>query len=389
MKENYNCSSMRNAIVRISTNNIIRKDNKELGLKVGDIKIYEKKEIVKLLEDWCETKKFEYFMIEHNEDEDNKHFHIVLCFDAPTPFATIKKKFPFGDIEKCKHGIKNAIQYLVHLNDESKIQYSWDEVINNAPAKLEIYKIPRGQGERDKLKIITDKIISGEIKECEIEKIDQNIYIRHTRQIKSAFDYYRKKQQKNPSRNINVVVLQGEPGSGKTTLCKIIAQRENKTICFSSASNDAVQDYQMGADYFVFDDFDYNSLEVENFKKLTDNNTCSSSKSRYTNKYVNSDIFICTNIPIIDWYKGTSKENLDAIARRITCVLDFLPMQDDHIIRYYIKSIDDLHNDRNPFESKEEVNKKYKLCEVDMTKYISMEDGKKKKEDFFDILKQL
>ena len=389
MKENYNCSSMRNVVARISASNTLRKDNNELGLKVGEIITYEKKEIVKLLEDWSKTKKFEYFMIEHNEDEDNKHFHIVLCFDAPTPFATIKKKFPYGDLEKCKHGVKNAIQYLVHFNDESKTQYSWNEVINNAPAKLEIYKIPRGQGERDKLKIITDKIISGEIQECEIEKIDQNIYIRHTRQIKSAFDYYRKMQQKNPSRNINVIVLQGEPGSGKTTLCKIIAQRENKSISVSSASNDSLQDYQMGTDYFLLDDFDYNSLGVENFKKLTDNNTSSSGPCRYYNKFMNSDIFICTNIPIIDWYKGTSKENLDAIARRITCVLDFLPMQDDHIIRYYRKSVEDLYNDRNSFESKEEINKKYKLYEVDMTQYISMEESIKKKEDFLNVLEHL
>ena len=115
MKENYNCSSMRNVVARISASNTLRKDNNELGLKVGEIITYEKKEIVKLLEDWSKTKKFEYFMIEHNEDEDNKHFHIVLCFDAPTPFATIKKKFPYGDLEKCKHGVKNAIQYLVNI----------------------------------------------------------------------------------------------------------------------------------------------------------------------------------------------------------------------------------------------------------------------------------
>ena len=102
-----------------------------------------------------------------------------------------------------------------------------------------------------------------------------------------------------------------------------------------------------------------------------------------------SDIFICTNIPIIDWYKGTSKENLDAIARRMTCVLDFLPMQDDHIIRYYKKSVEDLYNDRNSFESKEEINKKYKLYEVDMTQYISMEESIKKKEDFLNVLEKL
>ena len=52
---------------------------------------------------WTERKKdIRYYLIEHNEDENNRHFHIVLDFGdtAQARFSTLKKLFPYGDIDR-------------------------------------------------------------------------------------------------------------------------------------------------------------------------------------------------------------------------------------------------------------------------------------------------
>lgn len=51
-------TSMRNVIARISAINHLNLDNKELGLKAGDIVTYKLDELVSMLDEWASTKKF-------------------------------------------------------------------------------------------------------------------------------------------------------------------------------------------------------------------------------------------------------------------------------------------------------------------------------------------
>ena len=316
-------SSMRSAFIRVTQINHIRIDNVDLGLKAGDTLVYRKCDILQVLEEWSMNKAMKYFMIEHNEDPDNIHWHIVLKFEYPTVFDQIKNKFPYGDIERCKHGIKASVQYLVHMNNPEKHQFSWDEVITNAPAKLELYKIPKGESEIEKLNAITELIIKGEIREFEIDRIDYKLYIKFLSQLRKAFEYRQKLVALNPCRYMQVIVLEGPPRVGKSTFCKLYAERENKSICFSSSSNDPWQDYA-GQDIFVYDDFDYTKIKINNLKKAFDPHNTSSVSSRYKNKlFVGDTIFVCTNTPIIDWYTWAQDVDRKALFMRISCVLKF------------------------------------------------------------------
>jgi len=395
MKEVY--SSMRSAMIRVSKINKLKRDNKKLGLKAGDTLVYEKNDIIDILANWSSRKKMHYYMIEHNDDPQNIHYHIVLWFDSPTSFRTIKSVLGYGDIEKCKYGFRNCVRYLWHAENPEKFQYSPDEVITNVPDKLEYYKSAKVMSEKARLDSIIENILSGKIQEYDIDRIDHDIYVKYLHRIENAFKRYKKIKLKNPSRNIKVIVLQGVPGAGKNTLCKIIAQLENKTIGFSSCSNDPLQDYMLGVDYFVIDDFDYKLFDIDDFKKLTDNNTSSSVKRRYSNAVFNSDIMIATNLNILDWYSDAKEVDRKAIHRRITCVLDFLPLQEDMVARYYIKSIDDLHRDREKMKEyngdknlyQQYVDSTYQVKEVDLKKYVSFEDNQVKKEEFLEVLGRL
>ena len=68
--------TMRNANVRISKVN-----NTKQGLVV-----YELEDIKNIIEEWKKQKEFEYFLIEHGENKDNIHYHIVIKFNSVTRF---------------------------------------------------------------------------------------------------------------------------------------------------------------------------------------------------------------------------------------------------------------------------------------------------------------
>ena len=77
MEENN--KSMRNAMIRVSATNIVKKSNKALGVNVGDIIQYSMDDVIRTLEEWTQTKYFNYYAIEHNSDPNNIHYHLLIC----------------------------------------------------------------------------------------------------------------------------------------------------------------------------------------------------------------------------------------------------------------------------------------------------------------------
>lgn len=316
---------MRNAFIRISAINVTNFDDESKGIKAGDVVTYSKQDILDILENWRESRDFKYYLIEHNHDEENLHYHIVLDFPnhSSSTFKTIKNKFPYGNISRCRYGVKNCVQYLVHMNEEDKEKYDWSEVITNAPDKLEDYKIPGKRNREAKLQKVLDAIVYGSLKRYEINKIEPDIYIRHGRKIERAFEYREKILLAKPSRNVSIYVLQGETGSGKSTFCKKWAEDNNQSIYYSSASNDPWQDYN-GQDIFVYDDFRPNKIAIEDFMKSIDPYVNSTASGRYRNKlFIGDTIFLTTNIHILEWFKGSDQRTRDAFFRRISKVLEF------------------------------------------------------------------
>ena len=320
-----NNKKMRTAFIRVSAENHITVDNEKLGVKKGDIVKYTLDDILNTIDEWQTTKKFKYYLIEHNHIEGNKHWHIVLDFpsNSECDFNTLKNKIPYGQIDTCRTGVKNCVRYLVHADQPEKTQYPWDAIITNAPNKLEDYKIPGKTSVNAETQIIINKIISGEIKEFEIDKIPSDIYIKKKKDINRAFEYREKLLLKEPYRDVTIFCIQGSPRSGKSTFTKVWAKQYGKSICFSSSSNDPWQDYA-NQDVFVLDDFDYRSINIEDFKKILDPHNNTTNKSRYNNLlFTGETIVICTNTPITEWFPFADDSSREAIFERISFVLDF------------------------------------------------------------------
>lgn len=312
-----NNKTMRTLFMRISEVN---------HLASGEEIKYTRDDILSTIDNWLKTKKFDYYVIQHiNEDGSNKHWHIVISFPnkSSATFNTVKKKFPYGNIDTCRSGIKNCVRYLVHADSPEKTQYNWEDIITNVPNKLEMHKIPGKTSINVETKVITDKIVKGEIKEYEIEKIPQEVYTQKHSFIMRAFELRRQTLLKDPKRNVQVVALMGKTRLGKSTYARVWAEKYNKSIFFSSGGKDFFGEY-LGQEIVCLDDFSFDSLNINDFKKIIDPYVNGTVPSRYHNKlFIGDTIFICTNQPITDLYPYEDDADRAAVFERISVVLDF------------------------------------------------------------------
>ena len=397
MKQN---KMMRNAMIRVSAKNRTTKHNEQLGVHAGEEICFTKEQIQQILEDWTKTKFFYYYMIEHSADPDNIHYHIVIAFTrtSQAKFSQIKDKFPYGQITNCEYGVKACVQYLVHMNDPAKHQYSWEDVITNSPERLALYKVP-GKATLDmKTQDILNKIISGQIREYQINLIPADIYLKHSSKIKAAFEYRQQLLISNPNREVMVVFLQGPAGIGKSTFCKEWAK--NKSICLSSSSNDPWQDYK-GQTIFVYDDCNFAHTKIEDLLKAWDPHNNTTISARYKNRlFMGDTIFVCSNTPITEWYRYSPMPLRAALLRRISHVLDFdyYPIPENDASAYY--TVNELKDTGEVEEYTTDKGFKryyavYELRQIgdrhpyDPSKYFNMDSDKKRTEAFIKGLDEM
>lgn len=344
----------KNAFIRVSAENHTEKD----GLVT-----YTLSDVVDIVTEWAKTKTMTYYIIEHNgePDDPNKHFHIVLDFGrANCEFTTIKKKFPYGDIERCK-SVRKCIQYLVHLNDLSKQAYSWDDVVTNDTDMGRFKTMPEATVEQWADKYV-DMIMAGEIREYNFsDVVIPQVYVRKKALLNNALELYRRKVFTDKNRHIRVIVAEGGTGTGKTTWAKNYCIGKGYSFCLSSGSNDPWQDY-MGEDVLLLDELRSDVFSLSDLLKILDNHTKSSARSRYSNKlFLGHTIIITTNEPWNDWYLKAEKKERNALKRRADT---------------YMKFTKDAVKD-NPYRSKVEIFK----WDVDQLKYVY------KKTDVWDFKK--
>lgn len=316
-------SKMRNAFIRVSST------NKTLD---GDIKTYNIDDVENILTEWCLTANFLYYFIEHPADEEinQTHWHILLRFASPTQFDTIKNQFPYGDIQNARNN-RNCIQYMVHLNDVTKKPYSWDEIRTN-DKNTDWYKVQSRSSQEIALHAVIEKIVSGEIRQYkQIELIPPALWTKYNVQITKAFEFYTKKIASDPNRKISTVYFSGSTCTGKSTIAKLWCEKMGLSYYVSSASNDVMQGYE-GQDVLILDDFrgdmerkgSARSFNLPDFLKMTDQNTRSSIKSRYSNKdFIGSYIIITSSRPIYDMYFNLGIEDKHQLFRRVSSQYQF------------------------------------------------------------------
>lgn len=301
--------SMKTAFIRVtSVNNTSDK---------GTV-TYNKTDIDKIIKEWASTCKLTYWYIEHSADDEVSmtHWHIVLKFANPMPFENVKSHFPYGDIESAK-SIKKCVQYLVHANDLSKVQYNWSDVVTNCEDMTPFKVQSNAQGEVT-IQRIMEQIDNGIIREYnQFEFIPIEIWSKYKTRIENGLTFYRERVYMDKNREINVVFMSGETGLGKTTFAKQYCENAKKSYCVSSSSNDPMQDYK-GEDVLILDDLRDSDFKFTDLLKILDNHTKTTMKARYHNKaFIGETIIITSYRPLSDWYFDVPKESKCQLYRRI------------------------------------------------------------------------
>ena len=277
------------------------------------------------------------------------HYHIMIMFapkKQPSSFKTIANWFGLEEQFAHKSSSRKAAvsdkyddmcAYLLHLNAPEKYQYDMCEVWSNFNFKDRIDKWKS----KSSIAHIMRDIIEGKITEKNYTNfISGELFAQYKAKIESCFTFVRDKN-KTLNRNMDVIMVHGPGGIGKTTYAKMLAESkgfEPSDIFVTSSGEDIMCGYK-GEGCIIVDDFRKEQMTFVEFLKMTDNNTNSSVRSRYTNKDIsNCKLMIVTSIYSLEkLYAGNTGEDMVQLYRRFKLQLK---MTADEITPYaYVKSI--------------------------------------------------
>ena len=103
-----------------------------------DSYVYDFKEVMRILKS---NKKYAYIKHLPEEDESKEHYHFILRLDNATKKSTLSNKIgvPENYISEIK-SLRTMNRYLIHIDDEDKIQYDIPDVIISKPYQREYIK---------------------------------------------------------------------------------------------------------------------------------------------------------------------------------------------------------------------------------------------------------
>ena len=127
-------------------------------------------------------------------------------------------------------------------------------------------------------------------------------------------------------RNMKCFFLTGDSGTGKTTFAKQYCKDNHLSFFVSSGSNDPLDGYD-GQDVIILDDLRPSVYGLSDLLKLLDNNTASTVKSRFYNKFIScSHIFITTTLSIDSFFRNVFSEEPETsvqLKRRCESLMEF------------------------------------------------------------------
>lgn len=295
----------------------------------------------------------EYAYIVHDKDVDENgelkkaHVHIAIRFHNGSDSKHIAQWFNIKEqyINKAKGGFISLLKYLTHSNAKDKFQYDNSEVVANFDFVKFIEENGNKKGRPKKgddvrKKQIIDDIVNGIIREYNYYNyITAHEYCEYKTAINDSFKYRIDKLLNGGSRDMEVVFITGKSGTGKTTYAKKICEDKGYSYAISSSTNDIMDSYK-GQDVLILDDLRPTSLELVDLLKLLDNNTGSTVKSRYKNKFLECKMVIITTVLEIEHFycdiKGSEFEPIEQFKRRCKT---YVRLDEDNM---YIRAFDTL-----------------------------------------------
>lgn len=303
-------------------------------------------EMFDVLESHATVKFFEFIIHDKDVSDDGSlkapHIHLYMNFGQssckPSQIAKWFKEPTTGPISYIQGAGIKARQYLIHLNDPEKYQYSPKDVVCS-PGDSYIAWLEESKNfmeKQDTLTTLVDNYCRGTITYAQaIDRLfacrsSSDDWFKTKRKLKDLREIELKMLIKG-ERDMQVIMIYGKSQTGKSTYAKILADSlvasgECRDKTPGSSSNDILQDYN-GEDVLVLDDLrdvddfgDY-ILTLSDMLKFLDPHFASSTKSRYQNKVFSGKyIIITTTKDPRTWYKGSREQRWQFFRRLSQCV---------------------------------------------------------------------
>lgn len=277
-----------------------------------------------VIRDYCNKNDYRCLIV-HHEKEGNNHFHAYIKFDSPVPISNLTKQLNIEEqyLQSIKNW-KNALAYAFHLGNTSK-EEELDESCILWSNRIIIYDIFNGN---EKIKEANrDEEIKqlfydyGDLKITKkqlLNELTPQLFDKYSKLYNNMIKY---RQMKVSDRQMKVVYIYGESGTGKTTLAKFFAKSYNYDYFVTGSGKDPLDGYDK-EECLIFDDLRGDTFTKAELFKLLDNNTNSSVKSRYCNKDIsNCKLLIITSvkspISLYDWSVDSTTETFKQLSRRL------------------------------------------------------------------------
>lgn len=292
-----------------------------------------RQEMEQKLDNHPNVEKWAYIPHDSDVDEDGKpvalHIHLVVGLNESLNTSTIgniigvPQQYVSPIKQKIKAGrsyradIGGALLYLTHRNAPEKHQYSDDQVVAKAGYdwKAERAKSEKAQEANKSFNKAIEGIKAGKIRRYNLtDYVSMDSYIDNKTEYERAFEYRENSLKNKANRKISVIYIEGDAGSGKTTIAKKLCEDKGLSYCLSGSSRDPVQDYN-GQDALILDDFRPGIMPLSDVLKMLDNNSASSVSARYHDRWLEVSLIIITSVLTIDDFYAAVADNKEPIAQ--------------------------------------------------------------------------
>lgn len=218
------------------------------------------------------------------------HWHIAMRFNRGRRISDVASWFgiPENFFNHSKTGkYDDMLAYLIHANAPDKFQYDPSEV----QANFDYIEWLKTYQTSEKKKLTTkrrDEIINlianGTIREFNIDEFVSPIeYNQFKSSIKNALEYRTIILEKQNSRDMEVIYIYGDGGTGKSTYAEEIAKKRGYSFKRSASDRDPLGSYK-GQDSFVLDDARGDSFSFKDWMGILDNHQDRAGGSRFHDK---------------------------------------------------------------------------------------------------------
>ena len=236
-----------------------------------------------------------------------RHWQLVLVHGEPIRFSTLKKKLPTAHLEPVRD-LRAALAY---------VQKEDTRVTDEKPLVKGDIRPGPGQGHRSDLDELRTRILQGEETADQLILSDAGAW-RHSRLVGDLVSARDRSRQEGKLRNVQVRVVFGDTGTGKTSAA-IQGLQALGSVCRVTHWGSGAFDGYDGQDSIIFDEFAGQPPLTELLTWLDTYPVALPARYR-PRQAAFVRVVLCSNAPPWDWYRYAPKAQRAALARRLHLV---------------------------------------------------------------------